>query len=231
VQGKYNIVDINGTYADIVGNGTASTSSNAYALTWTGDGHYAGDVYVHSNADSMGGTKLATVTDLNNAISDIIAIQPTQPTDPDTKIWIDDDASSSVQVPTVSEMESALAGKVSDVQVNGVSVVSSGVANVPVASGTLYGVVKVSGAMGVEMTNGFLTMSSADSSYILGGAHARKAITPKYQHESVFYGLSKVAGVDLANETVTLGTYPEASKTAIKAMLGVQEGLKVVRLI
>jgi hypothetical protein len=51
------------------------------------------------------------------------------------------------------------------------------------------------------------------------------------EHESTFYGLSKVAGVDLANETVTLGTYPEASKNAIKAMLGVQDGLKVVRLI
>lgn len=60
-QGKYNIKDKTNTYADIVGNGSSfSSRSNAYALTWTGDGHYAGDVYVHANADSSGGNKLAT---------------------------------------------------------------------------------------------------------------------------------------------------------------------------
>lgn len=65
VQGKYNIVDNQKIYASIVGNGTADDArSNAFALTWEGDGHYAGDVYVHANADSAGGTKLATVEDI-----------------------------------------------------------------------------------------------------------------------------------------------------------------------
>lgn len=62
VQGKNNYVDEN--YAHIVGNGFNSTTrSNAYALTWTGDGHYAGDVYIHSSADSSGGTKVLCETD------------------------------------------------------------------------------------------------------------------------------------------------------------------------
>lgn len=46
VQGKYNIEDINGIYADIVGNGTSSTPSNAYTLDWNGNGWYAGKLTV-----------------------------------------------------------------------------------------------------------------------------------------------------------------------------------------
>ena len=67
VQGTCNAIDINNTYADIVGNGPIGFSgvrSNAYALTWTGDGHYAGDVYVHSNTDSSGGERLAKESEL-----------------------------------------------------------------------------------------------------------------------------------------------------------------------
>lgn len=73
-QGRFNVEDSQSTYADIVGNGTSSARSNAYALTWTGDGKYAGDVYVHANSDSTGGTKLAKITDIpdvSHFISDI----------------------------------------------------------------------------------------------------------------------------------------------------------------
>ena len=223
-------------YAYIVGNGTADNArSNAYALGWNGDGHYAGDVYVHANADSTGGTKLATVTDLNNAIGDLIAIQPTQPTDPDTKIWIDDDASGSVQVPTVSEMESALATKVDDVQVNGVSVVTNGVANVPIAGSSTVGVVRASGngiyvgSSGNQVGN--LIIDYADINKMKLGASYYNSITPKYQHAAVFYGLAKAAGEDMSASSNAVGTYTDAAKTAIKNMIGVEEGLKVVRLI
>lgn len=222
-------------YVEIVGNGTADNArSNAYALTWEGDGHYAGDVYVHSNTDSTGGTKLATVTDLNNAIGDIIAIQPTQPTDPDTKIWIDDDASGSVQVPTVSEMESALATKVDDVQVNGVSVVANGVANVPVvgASGSnQFGVVKITRSFGIDQLLGNLILAEVNHATVKGGTNGYISIQPKMQHESAFYGLAKAAGADMAQSDNAVGTYTDAAKTAIKNMIGVEEGLKVVRLI
>lgn len=65
VQGRYNKIDVDHLYADIVGNGTnEATKSNAFALTWTGDGKYAGDVYVHADADSSNGVKLATVNDI-----------------------------------------------------------------------------------------------------------------------------------------------------------------------
>ena len=181
--------------------------------------------------------KSAIRTMLGAASDNIIVISDTAPTDPDTKIWIPETATS-VQVPTVSEMETALAGKVGDVQVAGTSVVGSdGIAEIPYA--TYYqgaftpGIVSVRG-LGIyiaDSTTGEIAIAKATSRKIKTGIGDTAPIVVSNQHESIFYGLSKVAGVDLANETVTLGTYPEASKTAIKQMLGVEEGLKVVRLI
>ena len=46
-------------YVEIIGNGTANDArSNAYALDWDGNGHYAGDIYINCNSDSTGGEKL-----------------------------------------------------------------------------------------------------------------------------------------------------------------------------
>ena len=123
-------------------------------------------------------------------------------------------------------------GKIKDVQVNGTSAVENGVANVPIATNNSVGVVRAYTPEGVSIrSNGQLLIFSSNATKVKNGTEDYQPITPYHQHESTFYGLSKVAGVDLANETVTLGTYPEASKTAIKQMLGVQDGLKVVRLI
>ena len=52
-------------------------------------------------------------------------------------------------------------------------------------------------------------------------------VTASAQHLSIFYGLSKIAGVDLKNETVTVGTYPETSKAAIRTLIGAGEPLDV----
>ena len=164
-------------YINIVGNGTADDArSNAYALDWEGNGHYMGDIYVHSNADSSGGTKVATVADIPN-------------------------------VP------------VTDVQVNGTSVLSNGVANIPIASNSTPGVVRVNSNGGIQITNGYLLTRNAQENDIKAGTNNYLVIGPAKQHISTFYGLSKVAGVDLKDETVTLGTYPETSKIAIRSML------------
>lgn len=42
VQGKYNIEDLNGTYAHIVGNGEYGKNSNAHTLDWQGNAWYSG---------------------------------------------------------------------------------------------------------------------------------------------------------------------------------------------
>lgn len=51
VQGRYNVVDNNGLYADIVGGGSSEDNrKNIYALDWQGNGHFAGDVTTESGA-------------------------------------------------------------------------------------------------------------------------------------------------------------------------------------
>ena len=112
-----------------------------------------------------------------------------------------------------------------DVQVNGISVLNNGVANIPAAGSGTYGVVKIgSWLYGISlMPNGTLYVSTADSTVIKQGTVGYRGIAPQYQHESVFYGLSKVAGVDLASQTVTPGQYPESAKIAIQKMLGIYE--------
>lgn len=112
-------------------------------------------------------------------------------------------------------------GTVTDVQVNGVSVLSQGVANVPVASGTNLGAIKVSG-YGLQMQNDSNTISSkpANNNEIKAGVRAWEAIVPTSQHVSTFYGLAKAAGADMKDiASTTVGTYPEAQKSAISTML------------
>ena len=54
----------NSEKALIIGNGTSDNArSNAYALDWTGNAYYMGNVYVGAGADSTGGTKLVSQTD------------------------------------------------------------------------------------------------------------------------------------------------------------------------
>ena len=104
----------------------------------------------------------------------------------------------------------------------------------PMASVSNLGIVRANTNYGININSntGELFISGSIESDTKTGTSAYKPITPRYQHASVFYGLSKVAGVDLNGVSgVTLGTYTNEAKTAIKAMLGVQDGLKVVRLI
>ena len=72
VFGEYNIDDPSenavsekGTYAEIVGNGTATayvtTRSNARTLDWSGNERLKGTLYVNCNADSSGGNAVATL--------------------------------------------------------------------------------------------------------------------------------------------------------------------------
>lgn len=44
VQGRYNIVDSSDTYANIVGNGSSDSRSNAHTLDWEGNAWYSGTI-------------------------------------------------------------------------------------------------------------------------------------------------------------------------------------------
>lgn len=119
---------------------------------------------------------------------------------------------------------------VTDVQVNGTSVLSQGVANVPVANAggsSSFGVVKFSStpeSAGVTIdAYGNVVTSNASASTIKAGTNSRAPLVTSNLGTAIYYGLSKLAGEDLKNDTVTVGTYPEKSKSAIHQMLNAPE--------
>lgn len=81
---------------------------------------------------------------------------------------------------------------VTDVQINGTSLLVDGVANFKQGSNT----------------------------EIKGGSISARFISPEKQHVSAFYALAKLAGVDLASSDTPVGTYTAEAKAAILAMLG-----------
>ena len=117
---------------------------------------------------------------------------------------------------------------VSDVQINGTSVVTDGVAEIPLASTTEFGVIKVNANYGTGATGtGYLQVMTASSSHIKSGYNDvygnYRAIPFNRQHEAAFYGLAKAAGADEKDSTLPVGTYTDNAKTAIKNMLGVTD--------
>lgn len=142
-------------------------------------------------------------------------------------LYVQDNANGTggVKVATINQIPEV---PVTDVQVNGTSVVTSGVANIPVATTEVLGAVKVAASYGITIapnSPGYsypnaLLISPASSSAIKQGTNQYNPIVPANQSTSIYYGLSKLAGVDLASESVTVGTYPDSSKTAINTMIG-----------
>lgn len=122
--------------------------------------------------------------------------------------------------------QSDLNGKVDDVQINGTSILSEGVANIPIAGSNVFGVVKVGDNLGLIRTNnGEIAINRANSSDIKNATDQAKPITSLYQHESTFYGLAKAAGDTTQPASGNhVGTYTDEAKAAIKSMLGVADG-------
>lgn len=111
---------------------------------------------------------------------------------------------------------------VQDVQVNGVSVLSGGVANVPVATQNSIGVSAVANDLGIGITGttSKLYINKAGSIYVKGSTDQYRPIVPYNQHESTFYGLAKAAGDTTQSfSSNTVGNYTDAAKSAISQML------------
>lgn len=119
-------------------------------------------------------------------------------------------------------------GTVTDVQVNGTSVVSSGVANVPVMGGSTLGVAKT--GTGLYMTSGnALSINMPTDSDIKTGTQTGKVPNVANQGTYTFYGLAKAAGDTTQKASSNpVGTYTAEAKAAIQAMIGA--GVEVVRL-
>jgi hypothetical protein len=122
-------------------------------------------------------------------------------------------------------------GDVSDVQINGTSIVNGGVANVPVGNADTYGVYKVgvnNNRYGIKVEDGILKTVPASDDDIKKSNYYQTClwhpIVPSTQHRSTFYGLARAAGADMASLTGdTVGTYPAAQKSAISTMLTAPE--------
>lgn len=84
---------------------------------------------------------------------------------------------------------------------------------------------------GLMINDGTLQIQSAGDANIKAGNVDDYPIVPYRQHKAVYYGLSKLAGVDLKNETVTVGVYPQSSKTAIQTMLGIEADIPLVETV
>ena len=109
---------------------------------------------------------------------------------------------------------------VKDVQISGTSILNEGVANIPIASTTREGLVKIGSGL-LIYNNKTLCINMPPSNVIKSGTNIYGSITVSNQHEATFYGLAKAAGHDEKDSTNPVGTYTEEAKTAIQSMLGV----------
>ena len=75
-------------------------------------------------------------------------------------------------IPTLPEIP------VTDVKVNGTSILKDGIANIP-AAGADYGVVKLNSSYGIEIANGYIATISASDTVIDAKLNGRQVITPK----------------------------------------------------
>lgn len=115
-----------------------------------------------------------------------------------------------------------LSGYLTDVQINGTSIVENGVANVPIASTSVTGAVKVGN--GLAAYNNAVHLSTVSSADVKQGTNYWKALIPVFQHESTFYGLAKAAGdTTQSASSNAVGTYTPEAKSAIKQMLSIAD--------
>ena len=113
-----------------------------------------------------------------------------------------------------------------DVQINGASIVdANNVADIPVATASDLGLVKVdaNNGIGIESQNK-LYINYANDTIIKSGTGNYRPISPPRQHQSVFYGLAKASGDTTQSASSNpVGAYTDDAKVKIQKMLGIYE--------
>ena len=113
-----------------------------------------------------------------------------------------------------------LSGYLTDVEVNGTSVVNNGVASIPIATFNNVGVIKIGSGLGISNEN-TINVTPADANTIKQGSDNARFIPAKRTHTSTFYGLAKAAGdTTQAQSDNAVGTYTDDAKSAIRNMIG-----------
>lgn len=114
---------------------------------------------------------------------------------------------------------------VTDVQVNGTSILEEGVANIPIASFYDAGVIKAGGNYGIKInSSGYAVLNTPTETLCKTGTNTFIALMPSVQHAAAFYGLAKAAGDTTQSASSNrVGTYTDEAQTAIRTMLGLEE--------
>jgi len=101
--------------------------------------------------------------------------------------------------------------------------VSSGIATIPKANTSTYGVVKLATSNSLYLlADGSLAVTAATQANCKSGDNNSRTVTPAIQHVSVFYGLAKAAGdTTMSSSSNAVGTYTTEAKAAIHTMLGI----------
>ena len=111
---------------------------------------------------------------------------------------------------------------VTDVQVNGTSVLENGVANIPKGSNDGHGVVRSNNSFGLVINSGGVMQTvKANDSALKAGTHQYDPVVPYSQHMATFYGLAKAAGDSTQSASSNaVGKYTDGAKDKIQVMLG-----------
>lgn len=101
------------------------------------------------------------------------------------------------------------------------------ITNTDYASSSEAGVVKVDSSRGITIdSNGRISTNPAPAGSVKSGVSSYLPIAPYYQHQSVFYGLSRAAGVNLA--TSTSETAPDGTNPGVYPTETIQAILKMI---
>lgn len=86
--------------------------------------------------------------------------------------------------------------------------------------------------LGINSSSGLIYIAGANSDALKAGSSNYLPVTAGRQHESAFYALAKLAGVDLASVSgLTVGQWPNNAKAAIANMLGLGQIYSPMELI
>ena len=77
------------------------------------------------------------------------------------------------------------------------------------------------GTTTAKISDGSVTM--ATDAEVKAGTNEAHVIVPGNQEKAAFYGLAKIAGVDMSGSGNAPGTYTQAAQTAIQKMLGIYQ--------
>lgn len=217
---RVTITDAGGTHTFDVMDGEpgepGATGNGIASITKTGT---SGLVDTYTITYTNGQTTTFTVTNGSDATVTVDdALSPTSTNPVQNKVITEE--LNDVKA-DLSELSEEVDGKIDDVQIDGTTIVTDGIADIPKATSNSLGVVYVQGDGLYLNTYGRIRTDPASLDNIKSGTTSYKPLTASTEHASAFYGLTKAAGVDMASSDNPVGTYTDAAKKAIREMLGI----------